>query len=116
MNTVTVKKDELIEKVKANREVHRDTFLRAQEKYREAVIEELDRRLQEARDGKPIKRGFALPEPEDFTSSYDNALAMLEWEVGDTIELDEHTFKELVLNKWGWQDRFMSNTTSYVAS
>jgi hypothetical protein len=116
MNQTTVKKVDLIERIKANRAQHREQFLKAQEKYREAVIAELDRRLQEARDGKPIKRGFSLPEPQDYTSSYDEALEMLAWEVGDEVELDRRTFSELVLNDWGWKDHFAANTTSYLAT
>lgn len=116
MENVLVSKADLIEKVKENREIHRDTFLQAQEKYREAVIAELDTRLKEARDGKKIRRGFTLPVPEDFTSSYDTALEMLIWEVDDKVTLDQRSFEELVLNKWNWNDRFVANTQSYVVS
>lgn len=116
MDTVTVNKADLIEKVKTNRDAHRETFLKAQDKYREMMIEELDKRLQEVRDGKRINRGFSLPEPVDYTSSYDTALEMLNWEIADSVELDKRGFQELVLNKWGWHDNFVANTSSYVAS
>jgi hypothetical protein len=39
MNTVKVKRDELLAKVRANRDAHRDLFLKAQEGYRKLVIE-----------------------------------------------------------------------------
>lgn len=82
MRTVTVKKEELIAKVRANREEHRAIFLQAQEKYREAVIKALDKRLDEVRKGKPFSLGFKLPEPQDYTDEYDMAIQQLEWEIG----------------------------------
>jgi hypothetical protein len=49
MNSVKVHKAELLEKVKRNRDAHRDLFLKAQEGYRTAVIAELDRMLADAK-------------------------------------------------------------------
>ena len=43
MKPILVKRDELLEKISANRERHREIFLKAQEIFRERVIEELDR-------------------------------------------------------------------------
>ena len=114
MNTVTVNKADLIAKVKANRDEHRGIFEIAVVKYREAVLEQLDARIEEIRAGKPISLRFTLPAPEDFTDEYDMALEQMNWEVGDKVELDQQTFRELVLNQWRWADRFYANTQSYV--
>lgn len=114
MNTVTVNKADLIQTVTENREKHRELFLRAQDVYRERMIAELDRALQEAREGGNIRRAFTLPVPEDHTDDFDNALAMLEWEVGDTVALDEYTFSSLVRNQWGWNASFAASTQQYV--
>lgn len=115
MEKVTVTKADLIETVRRNREEHRSQFIAAQERYREAMIAELDRALQEAREGRKIRRAFSLPVPEDYTSSYDTALEMLAWEVGDEVTLDKRSFEELVLNKWAWHQQFAANTQSYLA-
>lgn len=115
MNTITVKKDDLIRTITENRNAHRETFLAAQVKYRERVIEELDARLIEARrPGGNINLGFRLPEPVDYTEEYDTALQMLAWEVSDEVELDEQTFSQLVLNRWHWQQHFAASTRSYL--
>ncbi len=113
--TIEVKKDRLIETVTENRAEHRAQFLDAQDKYRQRVIEELDRRLHEVRDGAPISLGFRLPEPVDYTQEYDEALAGLEWEVGDTVHLPQDEFNRLVLNHWEWAGVFAANTQSYLA-
>lgn len=113
MRTITVKKNELFEKMKANRDQHRTIFLEAQEGYREAAIAELDKMLEEARSGKRIRRIVSLVEPMDQTSEYDRAIAMLEMSVSDTIELSAEEFNCYVLDQWRWKDQFNVSNASY---
>jgi hypothetical protein len=115
MQEITVDKADLIEKIQANRDEHRSMFLKAQERYREAMIAELDRALQEAREGKAIQRAFALPVPEDHTDDFNTAIEMLEWEQGDTVILVHRDFRCFVQNRWEWEASFLRNTGSYLA-
>ena len=115
MQTITVDKKTLIETIAKNREEHREQFLKAQEKYRERVIEVLDERLARAREGKQVDLLIRLPEPVDYTKSYDTALAMLEWEVGDQVELTKDDFERFVENNWEWRQHWAANTMSYLA-
>lgn len=114
MNTITVKKSDLLDILRKNRESHRETFVKAQEVYRKAVIAELDRMLAEARNGDKIRRAFSLPEPEEHTEDYDMAIAMLEMDVGEEVELNRGEFATYVMDEWGWQMSFAANTSSYV--
>jgi len=114
MDTITVKKDDLINTMRDNRDVHRETFLAAQDAYRIAVIAELDRMLAEAKAGMPVKRAITLPVPEDHTDDFDTAIQMLEWDTGDEVELTHHEFKQYVQNQWGWLASFAMNTQSYL--
>lgn len=116
MNTVTVSKPDLLATLKTNRTEHRGIFEKAQVAYRDAMIKELDKALQDARDGKQIKRAFSLPVPEDHTADFDTAIAMVEWEVGNTIDLEQVDFSQYVLNNWRWAASFASNTTSYLTT
>lgn len=116
MSTITVHKQDLIDTVTKNRDEHRAQFLAAQKKYRAKVIEIFDQRLADARDGKKINLHFALPEPVDYTESYNTVLAMLDWEVGSVVELDRDDFERYVENKWEWARMFAANTQSYLAS
>ena len=113
MNSVRVSKKDLLEIVKKNRDGHRKIFLEAQEGYRAQCIKELDAMLQEARDGKRIRRAVALVEPMDQTWEYDSAIAMLEMSVDEVISLEEHDFKCYVLDQWQWKKQW---TTSNVGS
>lgn len=115
MNTVTVKKEKLIETLTANRAEHRDQFEKAQVKFRERVIEELDKRLDRAKKGDRVKLTISLPEPRDYTDSYDTALAMLDWEIDDEVTLSQQQFNQLVLNNWDWAQAFAGSTQVYLA-
>lgn len=115
METIRVNKADLLAKLQTNRNEHRSLFLKAQEAYRAKWIEELERRLEEARNHDPINRAFSLPVPEDHTDDFDTAIEMLDWELGDDVELAHHEFLQYVKNEWGWQRSFHANTTSYVA-
>lgn len=114
MDTITVDKAALIKTITQNREVHRTTFLKAQEVYRERMIGELDLALKNAREGNRIKRAFSLPVPEDHTEDFDTALKMLQWHQGDQIELDHREFQMYVEDKWMWRASFAANTEAYV--
>jgi hypothetical protein len=115
MNYVKVHKAELLEKVKHNREAHRDLFLKAQEGYRIAVIEELDRMLADAKAGKPIRRAISLPEPVDHTSDYNRVTAMLEMSAEDIVQLSADQFDQYVLDNWNWR-KFALETNQYLAA
>jgi hypothetical protein len=110
MNTVKVKRSELLERIKKNRESHRDLFLKAQEGYREAMIEELDRMLKEAQAGRTIRRSVSMVEPQDHTKDYDRVISMLEMSQDDVVEIQEHEFDQYVMDNWSW--KAMADTTN----
>ena len=114
MNTVAVKREELLTKVRTNRDAHRTLFLKAQEGYRKLVIEELDRMLADAKAGRPIARPINLVEPADHTEDYDRVLAMLEMSVDDTVILGAEEFSQYVLDRWTWSRFAISTNKSYA--
>jgi hypothetical protein len=115
MELITVIKTDLVDKLRANRDEHRAMFLTAQERYREAMIAEMDRALEEMRNGGEIRRAFSLPVPEDHTEDFNTAIEMLEWDQGETVQLGFHDFQQYVQNQWGWRASFAANTSSYLA-
>lgn len=114
MNTVKVKRQELLTKVRANRDAHRELFLKAQEGYRKLIIEELDRMLAEAKAGRRISRSINLAEPLDHTSDYDRVIMMLEMSVDDTIVLDATQFDQYVRDHWAWSHQANTIYESYA--
>jgi hypothetical protein len=114
---VTVKKAELIEKIKVNMETHEATYEKAVVAFRKQQIELLESQLNVARKGRPIDRMALsrMPVPENHMDDYNRALRALEMHTGDEIELGEYDFNRFVLDEWEWTHSFLANTTSYVA-
>lgn len=114
MHDVKVSKLKLLETVQLNRQSHREQFLKAQEGYREEVIAELDKMLEDARKGKSFRTSIALPAPQDHTEDYNRIIAMLEMSVDDVIELDATTFDQYVLDNWHWKGAVSSTNSRYI--
>ena len=114
METVSVKRDELLETVKKNRDNHRTVFKKAQAAYRKRMIQELDLMLADAKAGRHIRRAVLIPEPEDHTRDYDRIVRMLEMSVDNVLELSEYDFSRYAMDQWEWAGTFASNTLSYV--
>jgi hypothetical protein len=115
MENIRVSKADLIETITKNRDEHRETFLAAQKKFRERVIEALDQRLEEARAGKHVSLTISLPEPVDYTDEYQRALDMLDWEQREEVELDQESFAQLVRNEWSWARHWAQNSLAYTS-
>jgi hypothetical protein len=111
-----INKGELLAILETNRDQHRDKFLRAQEGYRRRVIQELDRRLEDARAGREIDLAFRLPEPEDHTADYEREIRMLELETESTVVLSMREFDQLVMDRWGWSEDFAMTSSAYATS
>jgi hypothetical protein len=115
MNQIKVKRQELLTKVRANRDAHRSLFLKAQEGYRKLVIEELDKMLADAKANLPIQRSVSLTEPSDHTKDYDRVVTMLEMSVEETIALEARDFDQYVMDSWDWSRFALSTNTDYAA-
>jgi hypothetical protein len=114
MRTVRLKRIELLEKVKGNRDNHRAVFEKALEGYRKAVVRELEKMLEEAKKGLRIRREVRLVEPMDQTRDYDRIIKMLEMSTDDVIELDEKGFSQYVMDDWSWKANFLESTNPYT--
>jgi hypothetical protein len=111
---VTVSKTELLEILRKNRDAHRDIFLKAQIGYRKLAIEELDKMLADAREGKRIIRQITLVEPQDHTRDYTRVIQMLEMSQADSIKVTESQFRCYVQDEWNWKDQFIGSTAGYM--
>lgn len=116
MKPITVKKDELLATLKANRDAHRKIFEEALEGYRTEAIRLLEEHIDRIKSGKPKRVYVTIPYPEDHTEDYDNAIAMLEMDIGDTIQLDEESFLHYVRDQWQWKRQFLTSNAFYSAT
>ena len=114
MNSVNVEKTELLGILRVNRDGHRAKFEAAQEIYRKRVIEWFEGELERARSGAKIRRHIELPEPIDYTPSYNEVIQMLEMSVNDEIKISQREFRRYVLDHWEWAEDFAAKTMSYT--
>jgi hypothetical protein len=115
MDRIKVKKSELLQTVKANREAHRETFAKACEGYRAKAIATLDAMLADAKAGKQVRQHVGLIEPTDQTRDYDRVIRMLEMSVEDELEISEAEFAQYAMDDWSWKRQFTQTTAMYMA-
>lgn len=121
LHNVTVKKGELIEVLRKNREAHAGAYAEARGGYLVTVKEWLAERAAEVDEALEIPE-IATPRPvcphiapENHTADYDRCLRMLEMSVDDEVELDEHQFRNIVLDEWSWSEQFAYSNSIYAS-
>jgi hypothetical protein len=110
MKEVTVNKQELLTILRQNRADHRAIFEEALDGFARTAERLLQQRLDLLRAGQRRTVQVILPVPEDHTTDYDRAIKMVEMSVGDTLTLAERDFAQYVMDDWGWQREFISNS------
>lgn len=116
MKNLKFDKQEVLNKLRANRANQEKIFLEAQEGFKEAVIRELELMLEAARKGKAISRYLNLVEPVNQLKDYDRAIAMLEMAIDKEIELDEKQFAQYMQDDWQWKQQFLVANSVYSSS
>lgn len=123
METVRIEKKVLLEKLKENLELHDELYEEAVENYWNSVELTFQKEVEKAtnkiksRDlsNGGIRLSVYIQEPTSNRSSYEEALAMLEYEVDEVVELTAYEFRSYVLNKWNWTDSFLASNAAYVS-
>lgn len=113
MQSVKVKKDELLKILTTNREKHTAIFEEAQVGYRKRVIEELDALLAKATRGERVPSYWRLQAPVNQTPEYDRAIRMLEMSVDSEVTLSAQDFESYVMDRWAWKKQFLASNKSY---
>lgn len=107
--TVTVKKEDVLTRIRDNRGQHQAVYETAVRGYRQRALDEIERMLADARRGE-IRHAIHLPVPEDHTEDYDRVIDMLDMEVNETVELSEQEFAWYVRDDWAWKGAFYAST------
>jgi hypothetical protein len=116
MEKVTVRKEDLVKAVQANRDEHRSIFEEAVAGYRKRGIELLEEHIARIKTGKLEQIRVTMPVPQDHTHDYDRVLKMLNMSTADEIELDENRFAQYVMDDWQWQRQFLTDSSAFSAS
>jgi hypothetical protein len=113
MKEVKLKKTELIQAVRENREKHDAIFVAAVEGYWIEAEEKLKERLVDVANKKQFSSHLNLEYPVSHVDDYDKVLQMLEYSVDDEIVLDQGEFSAYVRNQWAWRHGFLSSNIRY---
>jgi hypothetical protein len=116
LDTVRLRKDDLIAAIRGNRDGHRAAFLQAQQGWHTIVLEELERRLADARAGRKVNTIFSYPEPVDHTRDYDRVLRILDMSLDPELELSQQDFAKYVMDDWEWKAQWTQSTVAYAAA
>jgi len=92
---ITVKKSDLINKIKENKEKHIVSYNEAVEAYRFEAFEQLKKLGEKAKEGS-LDLSLNLVTPIDNRDNYDKIIDMFEWEVNEEVELTQQEFNEYV--------------------
>lgn len=115
MRTVKVDRNDLLERVVANRDNHARVFEEAWAGYTRQVVADMEENLALAKAGKEWRVHIGLVRPADHTDDYDQVIQMLEMSEDTSIELTYQEFAQYVRDDWGWRREWAATTAGYVS-
>jgi hypothetical protein len=124
--TTVMRKDDLLAKVRENRQNHIDMRQEALDGFRREAEAELKKTMGLLRemtlDKCPKDVSVRLYPPQDHTKDYDQAIRMLEATIAEEVALESYDFARLVEDDWSWTEgwvthnkKFSSSVSSYAA-
>lgn len=112
---IVVRKEELIEKLELKREQHIAVLEIARRGYMDAVLSDLKKLKKKIKEGKEVDRWHDRSFPSSHVEAYDDAIAMVRLDEGDTVELNTEDFRRFVLDKWEWKSTLIGLANGYLA-
>ena len=112
---VRVKREELLAKVKANREKHIRDFFAATEGYKEERTRVLREALAKAETEDASKDLYVhLEAPHNHTEDYDRVIDLLTMSLDSEVDLPSDEFDRYARDKWGWSTAFSQSVAGYT--
>jgi len=112
---ITVRKDDLLKKLRENRDKHHTVFQASLRGYSEHCHEILAAHIRAIDSGRTPEIRITVARPEDHTRDYDRVIGMLEMHQGDTFALDEVMYAQYVDDDWGWKRQWLKLSSEYAA-
>jgi len=115
MQTVNIKKDQLLEAIRKNKEKHIKDFKEATVLYKSKVTEKLNGLLLEIEQKEDVDVSIHLPKPVSHENDYSTVISMLEFSTDEIIEMSQPEFRMYVLDEWCWKQDFTHTNSLYTA-
>lgn len=104
----------LMEILEANKNKHREMFLKALDGYQKTVVEELQKQLDRAKRGLKRDVSVFLTCPQDHTADYERVIQMLRMSVDNVVVLSQQEFSMYVQDDWGWKQQWTTSNLAYM--
>ena len=114
--TVNVKRLELLEMLKKNKELHQAEYDEALADFKKAMVAELQKQLKLAKAEKLSELHISLYPPKNHADDFQEVIDMMEVSVDEVINLDSESFKAFFKNEWSWSSQFKLLASSYKAA
>jgi hypothetical protein len=121
---VKVRRGELLEVLRKNRERHIRDYKAACAGYREQALKRIDEIFHDLRakitglkDGQTIAvvgLQFGLNVPQSHEKAYDQIIRMMEMSVDDEITLTCSQFACFVMDDWDWKEQWSASNATYL--
>ena len=119
MNSIKMKRHELLEIVKVNKIKHIEQYNDAVIDYAVLVLQIATANLKLAKTGLATEfdkiKGRPTA-PVSYESNYGRAIRMLELETREEVDIEEDVFNQLVLDEWSWKHNFTATAAMYKSS
>jgi len=112
---INVKKDELIAKIKENKENHIKEYDKAVVAYKKEAELQLMKEVARVQEG-ALDVKLDLITPINNADNYDKIIEMFEWEVAEVVELQQDEFKEYVQDEFDFAVTARMSNMMYVDS
>lgn len=109
MEKIKVAKQELIEKLKENRALHKEEYEKAVLGYKINVKKAFRERLKELKNLPELELGEfntyfnKLYKPDSHDNEFKLAIGMLELSVDEFVEITAEEYQQYYLNEWSWK-------------
>jgi len=116
---VTVKRKDVLEKLKANRKDHKREYFVALAAYKVKMARQLKKelkRLEKTPEDETYNVSVSIPVPQHHLDEYDTMIEVLTWETDDEVDFDMQEFQNFVLDKWHWKESWNQTVSTYFTS
>lgn len=112
---INVDRVKLIEKLKANRELHKQNYEAQNDAFKKKILE-YARKVMDAAENGIAYRGSMPSEPTNYEPQYDRALGMLEISDQQTVALSSRDYARFWEDDWDWKNHFVNNSSELGAA
>lgn len=117
LKAITVKKADLLERVRANRESHAKAYIEAMDGYKVALRETVARALLRIDGGEALENEsfVCLPsKPKTHEEDYSRVIDALEMATEETFDLPIDEFARYARDEWDWKAQFAQTVGAYI--